>query len=317
MKKLFCLLLAAVMCFGLCACKNEEQPVVEETTAEEAAIEEATALMEQGRYEEAIARLSSVKSYARISSLIASAESKLAKEQLGFAFGTWCNLEDGQKYTFHEDGTVTMDFTAGTARYSYDNGDIILDTGLSLRLTVKEKDGITCLTGGDLELVKEADYAAVGPQEVEITAENWEDYFELRPVTRVSTDASGEFENRWIGYGIFLRDEYMDELIGDVDVSFGVQYDLVYYYVEGDIYSGDFDVTDEKTDWDEKAGKKASASVCDYRGESDMKNSDFEDSIAADFTHDGIIYSNDGECVVGVCENFQVVKAQGTMKLHP
>ncbi len=66
---------------------------------------------------------------------------------------------------------------------------------------------------------------------VEITIDNWTDYFEVGKVTSSEKNAFDEYSNVWFGYGIFLKDEYVNSLLDTkeypMDVVFEVQYDSV------------------------------------------------------------------------------------------
>ena len=56
---------------------------------------------------------------------------------------------------------------------------------------------------------------------VEITMDNWQDYFEIRKDVTEHTNDFDEVEEVFFGYSLFLKDEYADQIIdADVDIGF-------------------------------------------------------------------------------------------------
>lgn len=71
-------------------------------------------------------------------------------------------------------------------------------------------------------------------EQIEITMDNWQEYFDLREAQRITVNESGGIYNREFGYGAFLKEEYAQRL-AEFDVTFTMQANSVRYQVYGDI----------------------------------------------------------------------------------
>ena len=121
--------------------------------------------------------------------------------------------------------------------------------------------------------------------EVEITMENWQDYLDLREAQRVSVGESGGVTNREFGYGIFLKEEYVDQL-AEVDVSFQMQVDSVLYQVYGDLTTDNFVI--RKDTLHNEGIQILTAAVEDLRENGKIgPDTDLYNAVAAYFTLSG------------------------------
>ena len=125
-------------------------------------------------------------------------------------------------------------------------------------------------------------------QEIQITTENWQDYFERRDVQKVRVNDAGEITLREFGYGVFLKDEFIPRLAQNnpVDVSIEMQVDAVRYQIYGDLTTNNFIIRDDAT---HNIGTEIlTAQVEDYRGNDRIEvDSDFYNAVGAFFTIDG------------------------------
>ena len=125
-------------------------------------------------------------------------------------------------------------------------------------------------------------------EEIEITTENWQDYFERRDVQKVRVNDAGEITLREFGYGVFLKDEFIPRLAQNnpVDVSIEMQVDAVRYQIYGDLTTNNFIIRDDAT---HNIGTEIlTAQVEDYRGNDQIEvDSDFYNAVGAFFTIDG------------------------------
>ena len=125
-------------------------------------------------------------------------------------------------------------------------------------------------------------------QEIQITTENWQDYFERRDVQKVRVNDAGEITLREFGYGVFLKDEFIPRLAQNnpVDVSIEMQVDAVRYQFYGDLTTNNFIIRDDAT---HNIGTEIlTAQVEDYRGNDRIEvDSDFYNAVGAFFTIDG------------------------------
>lgn len=125
-------------------------------------------------------------------------------------------------------------------------------------------------------------------QEITITTDNWQEYFEQREAQRVQVNAQGSIIMREFGYGVFLKEEYVSQLAEEnpVDVSFDMQADSVRYQVYGDLTTNNFIVRDDTIH--NEGTVTLTAPVEDLRGNIRIQeDSDFHNAVAAFFTVDG------------------------------
>ena len=130
----------------------------------------------------------------------------------------------------------------------------------------------------------EAPTEAPQPVPVAITMENWEEYFELRDTEQVHISESCSVINRIFGYGVFLKEEYVDRLAEGSDVSFELEYNLVWRRVMGDLTGDSYMLQSAQTDPDRKT---QTAQLTDFRGNPAVaEESDFYNSVAVEFAFD-------------------------------
>lgn len=121
--------------------------------------------------------------------------------------------------------------------------------------------------------------------EVEITEENWQEYFEQREAQWVQVTQQGSIMLREFGYGIFLKEEYVQQL-AEAEVAFEMEADAVRYQVYGDLTTDNFIVREDTLHNEGK--KQLTAQVEDLRGNTRIQpESDFHDAVAAFFTIEG------------------------------
>lgn len=119
---------------------------------------------------------------------------------------------------------------------------------------------------------------------VEITLDNWQEYFELRQTEQVYVSQSCAVTNRVFGYGVFLKEEFLSRLAPGSDVSFELQYDVSWKRVLGDVTSDSYMIIGSVN---ETLPKTQSASLADFRGNAEIpEESDFYGQAAAEFAYD-------------------------------
>ena len=82
--------------------------------------------------------------------------------------------------------------------------------------------------------------------------DNWQEYFELRETEQTNVNGFGEVDYRQIGYGVFLKDEYITQLprdYVDLEISFELQYDEALFKVNGDFLSGEYTLEEASLRW--------------------------------------------------------------------
>ncbi|MBR5093747.1 MAG: hypothetical protein IK095_01505 [Oscillospiraceae bacterium] len=82
---------------------------------------------------------------------------------------------------------------------------------------------------------------------VEITADNWKTYFQLREIPLYSITSSGVIAQVYQTYCVVLRDEYLDQVDrdGDYSVSFSFTFDLYYNTLSVDTTDYHYGHTDD------------------------------------------------------------------------
>lgn len=258
MKRILCIILSILMLLSLAAC-GEPEP-----DPEQLAFEAACALLEEGKYQEAIAAFSRLESYRKVQEKIDEAEAALEAqwlaseeaarqaelEKLGFLYGTtWHELGGTAELTFEEhqnggsplhcrhweDRETLEDFDA---HWKFIDGEIWIsyfpgldpDTSgeYGYRATAEERDGVTHLLVGDLDFVRSEDYGPFAPVEIEITLDNWQEYFEFIGGKKWEYDDFGIATGVWFATAIVLKEEYRDRLVlAHTDIAFGYTYDTL------------------------------------------------------------------------------------------
>lgn len=104
------------------------------------------------------------------------------KEDISFLVGTWCLAgkdDDVERFTIKEDGTATLKFRSAefSGEWSLEENHVrVVDYGFEIQKT--ESGHIHLVSGIEDELwVREEEYNSY--QRVELTAENWDNYFEI------------------------------------------------------------------------------------------------------------------------------------------
>ena len=263
MKRIFCILLSLVMLLSLAACgAREAEPTL---SPEEQAFEAACALLEEGKYQEAYDAFNALESYRKVQVMIdqalhgmelerlaaEEAERQAQLEKVGFLYGTtWHELGGTLEITFDE----LLDGFYGELRYSnwrdretvdeygsswyHQNGQIWISSlpgldweaaqDLGHPVKTEERDGITHLLVGDLDFVRTEDYAPFAPTEIQVTLDNWQEYFEILEGYRWEQDDFGVTDGVSIITAIVVKEGYRDRMVLKLtDVTFGFTYDIV------------------------------------------------------------------------------------------
>ena len=294
-------------------------------SAEERAFEEACALMERGDYEAAIETFSEIGIYREISDKIEEAQELLEEENTEFLLGQWVDLQTGTVYAFFEGGRGSLSTEAAdyTFLYTCDGKTVEITVPMELRLKVHKEDGIPHLKDADgrCDLVPKKHYESQSPMEIDITMDNWQEYFVARRAQDVGVDDEGYVNHRETGYGYFLKEEYRSrlDLSCDGSICFEILFTYTPYIVEGRLDSEDYTLTETVMPEGENAIQdtiEASMYVLDrgyqaWRG----PQSDFNNAFCA-FIGDGMFYI-DGVPYLFAIEDAEVLDVHGTLILNP
>lgn len=230
MKKYVWILLAAVMCLALTACGSES----------ESEHEELLKMLDNGEYESAHYYIDNLKRQAE-----EEAESDEEKESLlPNLYGEWIvssnygNEDAFEKISFDEDGTCTIGDSSFRWRLNneYENSfdvkiskDETIKYNVSISLSGKEPSLSLSEVLDDDSRKSIAEYKNLGLYEViEITAENWDEYFEITEKGNFNKDAFGDFSSFYLSQYISLKEEYVDrvstnlsDVVMELDFTYG------------------------------------------------------------------------------------------------
>lgn len=122
------------------------------------------------------------------------------------------------------------------------------------------------------------------PEEIAITLENWQEYFEMRETEQVYISETCSVTNRVFGYGVFLKEEYADRFAEGSQVSFELEYNVAWARVMGDLTADNYMIMGTQSNPDRKL---QSAQLSDFRLVENMsEESDFYGQVAAEFAFD-------------------------------
>ena len=244
-------------------------------------------------------------------------------DEAAFLYGTWRCVQDGEEITFQDDGNAVFRSpqTGESGEFSVHSGHVYLPQWV---MSVGTFRGADCLmvTGYLADAaeeqgaaghiyVREGDYDRVAPQQVTITMENWETYFEMGELRYRYQNVHGEDMAIYV-LGIYLKEAYVDRLqdpMAPLDVYFTVKRDVYHCCVqdplgEEPVFS-DISLT--------KGGHETQARLGDYRQHPDIMHEAGRSGICAIINSGFPCWDNytyfetDGE----------VIDAWGTMRLYP
>ena len=334
-KRFLSLILALVLCLAMTACASEEDK----------AFEAADALLAAGDYEGAIAAFSAIGRYQEISEKIYEAEMlRMEAERLsGIAnaeafFGNWINIspyytEATVTLVLHADGIGTMSWGEDSydSNFSYKDNTISLDNPI-MELKINEINGITHLISEEynMDFVSEADSAAFTPVDIEITLDNWQEYFEMKEVNSITVNDFGEVSYVQPSIGIFLKDEHYSRLLEnywDLEISFELSYDETAFKVLNcvpDDYKYEFAGQYEREPvtppswWELETGCTVIGKVYDNRNSDWIaEQSPFHNTFSAEIGMYGGSASDGKTQYVAGWTNVQVSRVIGTLRLYP
>ena len=335
-KRFLTLILALVMCLAMTACASEEDK----------AFEAADALLAAGDYEGAIAAFSSIGRYAEISEKIYEAEMlRIEAERLAGAanaeplYGNWINTKGdvvGTDITLaiNPDGNCTLVWGETVTDSSYRCSDNLFTIDMMvIDLKIEVIEGITHLIYDEynMDFVSEADYPAFAPQDIEITLDNWQDYFEMKETKSIQVNAFGEVSYVQPAVGIFLKEEHYDRLLEnywDMELAFELTYDETPYKVlnctpEDFDYSflGNYEMepaTNVPSWWEMQTGCTVIGNVYDNRNADWLaEQSPFNGTFSAEIGMYGGGYGDNNAQYVSLWTNIQVSRVTGTLRLYP
>ena len=261
MKRLTCILLSILMLLSLTACAQEPDPEGQAFQAACALLEEGkyqeayaafTALDSYRRIQEKIDQSLTGMEQQRLAQEEAARQALL--EKVGFLYGTtWRDIGSTTELTFGEladegyggpfVGEVHfLDWMDATTRWEADYIWYLTEEGILISylpelpqedrpelgypVTVEERDGTTHLLVGGYDFIPAEAYGPYEPASVQITMDNWQEYFEIREGFFWEKDDFGAVCGVRLITALCLKETYQDRVVLErTSVTFGYTYD--------------------------------------------------------------------------------------------
>lgn len=141
-------------------------------------------------------------------------------------------------------------------------------------------------------------------EQVEITIDNWEDYFTIDFYEDWNINGFGEADALLVGYRLNIKDAYADSLtnLSDSEINMEYSYQPVFYHCDYDFSAKTYTVKDKDNSF---AGMKANT---------DTKTIHFDDSFKDGYA---LTWGNIDEFYndIIITENFEVLHVQGKIFL--
>ncbi len=227
MKKIFALILAVVMCCSLAACGGDDTQNNGENVQQEQTDN-------KNDKEINIKKVNVVGAWMNVASTSHGMKMVLSEDGKGYV----TLVEENEDLTWERIDDDTLSVTAN---------------GKELLFEIGASDGIVELiwkgTFSRYTMVSEADYNNM-IEAVEITAENWQEYFEVKPYAEPRKDDFGDVTDVTIGAALVLKDKYADSFKaadGAVEAKMSGQYHcpITYNVATGELELGAAYTADE------------------------------------------------------------------------
>lgn len=287
MKKALVLLLALCMLLTLCACAD----------ASEKEFEAAKALYDAGDYENAIEALQNVGHYTEITDMIEDAQKQLAAESYGFLFTTWKDvLYDGTNtMIFHEDGTCDVD--GRSLQYSMENDKV---TVAGILLDITQEDGIYHLAGDGTDYIREEDYDQfIAEHTVELTLDNYLDYYEWVESRWEQKDAYGNIYWVQLDHELILKKEYQERVNESLS-----SIEMGYTYKDTNINGWNMQIDFETLEY---SGGSASTDTFSTTGDYVLRPASYTEGFAL---------SDDELDIVDVVSEVEIIRVEGHLVIR-
>ena len=323
-----------MLILGICACEKEDPKMRQQQT--ELALAES--FMEAGNYESAIGVLNSMEIYREISGKIAEAEQgyqaqKIAESSWLFE-NTWYAVDGDMQVTFLREPEPTGEWmmayvipvgqgsTAlnrqGKIPFTFMGDVCVLEYFTDFQtfyvpqmpVDPYQKDGKTILRLAGMEFATEK----TEPQEVvipvdmvEITMDNWQEYFEIKTYDCWKQDDFGENSDLVLVTYVALKDEYIERIdLEQSDVAVGYAYGWDLMNICLDWQTATYELTRVKSTYgEERETFKLPAKL----GRTGMELPDYVGGYFG-MPYDPIMN------VIGVAKDYRITKIAGTLAIR-
>ena len=236
----------------------------------------------------------------------------------GILHGIWKSLNGQDLWEFSPDGTLHISKVSPTDQviretqscpYIYDGSRVEI---LGVLYTVAPNaDGALLITSPDgaVSFAREQDFQKA-VVDISLTRENWQDYFELRQAADVTVDSSGKITELRPGYGLFLKEEYVNRYI-DGNAVFTCTYERMDMNYRWTIGTDDYNL--EKIGphlWDD--GPHYECRPADQRPMELPEDSDYQGTVSVPVGY-GVLTEDHGQTTFP--EKIEILSVTGSIRL--
>ena len=151
------------------------------------------------------------------------------------------------------------------------------------------------------------------PEQVEITMDNWQQYFTLEEAAEPVTDPEGRLESWDFSYGVFLKPEY-EEKYRSGTVDFEIQIDLESRKTLMEESTGAYELGDLIPNDLESSFQQKTFSLEDFRNRENLSEQSRFFGCIADQAYGGSIWeAPDGTLIAEVPANGRLLHAEGSL----
>ena len=170
-------------------------------------------------------------------------------------------------------------------------------------------------TSAAAETAEMSETAAEAPKTVEITMDNWSEYFELREAAEPWFSEDGSIESWDFSYGVFLKDTYLERFqSGQVDFEIGFEKELREIGMEAE--TGTYMIGNPLETGEERPYEQKTCGMEDFRNREDLSvKSEFYGSVAAQAYSGSSGKNEEGILTAELPVNGQILNAEGSLIL--
>ena len=162
--------------------------------------------------------------------------------------------------------------------------------------------------------IPETETAEASEETLEITMENWQQYFDLRPAAEPIFLEDGTLESWDFFYGVFLREEYAGRFVSG-QVDFEIRFDTEHRSASIEEATGTYMLGDLLGESLESDVQQKTFALEDLRQGQSVK-SDFYGSIAARAYCGSIRSTQTGELAADLPLHGEILHAEGSLTLQ-
>lgn len=170
---------------------------------------------------------------------------------------------------------------------------------------------------------KKTDKFVTEVETVEITIDNWQEYFEVKEAYMLFKNGFDEYDQIHMGYAITLKNEYLDKIVTDkadypTKGTFEVKHNCEFRNVMIDKTKGTFEIGEEiyLEDISEgRIGETRVISINDYRNSILEGQNSFKTDVAAIYC-DGTTHEYQGIELKTIYKDIETIRAEGVLYFY-